>query len=139
VDRAALDAALALGGWCPRGRRAQDGPIAERYPLRETPARDYAQRTEWNVRDADATLIVACGKLSGGTRLTRDLALGYPRAVMSVCPRSSPDLAPVLAWLREHRIETLNVAGPREHADGGVYREAYGFLYRLFAVWGATA
>ena len=62
VDRAALDAALALGmrcgGWCPAGRWAEDGPIDPRYPLRETPSGDPAQRTEWNVRDSDATLIL---------------------------------------------------------------------------------
>ena len=60
MDRAALDAALALGlpcgGWCPRGRLAEDGPIDPRYPLRETPSGDYRQRTEWNGRDADGTL-----------------------------------------------------------------------------------
>jgi hypothetical protein len=62
VDRAALDAALACGlpcgGWCPRGRRAEDGPIDPGYPLRETPGDDYAERTEWNVRDSDATLVL---------------------------------------------------------------------------------
>ena len=62
VDRAALDVALELGlpcgGWCPRGRRAEDGPIDPRYPLTETPWDGYPQRTEWNVRDADGTLIL---------------------------------------------------------------------------------
>nr|NIR98506.1 hypothetical protein [Gammaproteobacteria bacterium]NIV21191.1 hypothetical protein [Gammaproteobacteria bacterium] len=57
VDRAALDAALTLGvpcgGWCPAGRRAEDGVIPARYPLHETPSSDYAQRTAWNVRDSD--------------------------------------------------------------------------------------
>jgi hypothetical protein len=65
VDRAALDAALALGlpigGWCPLGRRTEDGPVPDRYPLRETPSADYAERTEWNVRDSDATLILHRG------------------------------------------------------------------------------
>jgi len=40
ADRAGLDAAMALGipvgGWCPRGRRAEDGPIPAIYPLTET-------------------------------------------------------------------------------------------------------
>src|SRR5262245_51361441 len=63
VDRAALDVALELGipcgGWCPKGRLAEDGPIPERYPLKETTLRVYPQRTEWNVRDSDGTLVLA--------------------------------------------------------------------------------
>ena len=78
VDRAALDAAcalgLALGGWCPRGRRAEDGAIPAEYPLRETPGEDYAERTEWNVRDASATLVLTRGQPSPGTALTIELA-----------------------------------------------------------------
>ena len=78
VDRAALDVALSLGipcaGWCPRGRRAEDGPIDARYPLNETPSTSYAKRTEWNVRDSDATLILARLPLGGGTALTERLA-----------------------------------------------------------------
>src|SRR3954447_14624932 len=74
VDRAALDVALALGipcgGWCPRGRGAEDGLIPERYPLVETPAADASQRTRWNVRDSDGTLILAWGEPTGGTLLT---------------------------------------------------------------------
>lgn len=65
VDRAGLDAALGLGipcgGWCPRGRRALDGRIPDQYPLRETEARNYNRRTEWNIRDSDATLILNIG------------------------------------------------------------------------------
>src|SRR3954454_8651242 len=74
VDRAALDVALALGipcgGWCPKGRKAEDGPIEDRYPLSETPSSDYRQRTLWNIRDSDATLILTWGEPTGGTLLT---------------------------------------------------------------------
>ena len=66
VDRAALDVALDLslpcGGWCPKGRKAEDGPIAAHYPLTETPLDSYPQRTEWNVRDSDGTLVLTRGK-----------------------------------------------------------------------------
>jgi hypothetical protein len=69
VDGAALDAAmavgLAVGGWCPRGRRAEDGPIPERYPLRETPTAEYRVRTDWNERDSDGTLILAESRSPG--------------------------------------------------------------------------
>jgi hypothetical protein len=84
VDRAALDVALELGvpcgGWCPRGRRAEDGPIPDRYPLRETPWHGYPQRTEWNVRDADGTLVLTAGGPDRGTALTLRVAdrLGKP-------------------------------------------------------------
>jgi len=74
VDRAALDAAmragLTVGGWCPRGRKAEDGVIPDIYPLKETRGAAYRTRTRWNVRDADATLILCRGEPSGGTLLT---------------------------------------------------------------------
>ena len=74
VDRAALDVALELalatGGWCPRGRRAEDGRISDRYPLTETPAEDDRQCTDGNVRDSDANLMFAAGRPTGGTALT---------------------------------------------------------------------
>ena len=77
MDRAALDVALELGfpcgGWCPSGRLAEDGPLQEIYPLKETPSKAYAQRTEWNVRDSDGTLVLHRGSLSGGTALTVEL------------------------------------------------------------------
>lgn len=54
------------GGWCPRGRLAEDGPISPVYPLsEETTLSDYAVRTAWNVRDSDATLVLAAGPLTG--------------------------------------------------------------------------
>src|SRR5512134_3746342 len=90
VDRAALDAALALGlpcgGWCPRGRRAEDGAIPLHYPLRETPTARYPQRTEWNVRDSDGTLILTRGRPRGGTAYTISVArrLGRPLLVVDL-------------------------------------------------------
>lgn len=135
VDRGALDAALRLGlscgGWCPKGRRAEDGPIPVRYPLRETPERCYRQRTAWNVRDADATLILARGPLRGGTALTRRLARDLGRPWRVVDPDSDCDLEPVLDWLAEHRVRILNVAGPRESQAPGIEAQARNCLLRL--------
>jgi len=78
VDRAALDAAIEAGlehgGWCPRGRIAEDGIIPFRYKLIETPSSCYEERTEWNVRDADATLIILFGEAGGGTAYTIEVA-----------------------------------------------------------------
>lgn len=132
VDRAALDVALALGlpcgGWCPRGRRAEDGPLAARYPLRETPTEDYAERTIWNVRDADGTLILHAGELSGGTAQTVEAAtrLGKPCLVLDLS--HPPSSETVRAWIAAHRVQILNVAGPRESKSPGIYAKAEAFL-----------
>jgi hypothetical protein len=132
VDRAALDVALRLGlpcgGFCPRGRRAEDGPLARRYPLVETPSPDYAQRTEWNVRDADGTLVLTSGALRGGTALTarRARALGKPLLVLDLA--LEPDPRSVAAWATAHGVRVLNVAGPRESQRPGFYARAFRFL-----------
>ena len=136
VDRAALDAALELGipcgGWCPRGRLAEDGAIPSRYPLVETPTRRYPQRTEWNVRDSDGTLALVRGRPRGGTALTLRLAeaMGRPRQVVDLA--SAPEPEAVRRWIAVHAIRTLNVAGPRESEWPGIGVEAAGFLRRVF-------
>lgn len=132
MDRAALDAAIALGvpvgGWCPRGRLAEDGPIDPRYPLRETPASGYPQRTEWNVRDSDGTLVLTRGRPSGGTALTIALARQHRRPVFVLDLSAEPEVAPLLHWLDAEGISVLNVAGPRESQQPGIQREARSFL-----------
>ena len=136
VDRAALDAALELGvpcgGWCPKGRRAEDGPLDARYPLMETPSAEYGQRTEWNVRDADGTLVLARGELTGGTAQTVALAaqMGKPHLVLDLA--AQPDAAAALAWADAFRVEVLNVAGPRESTRPGIYAQAAQFLRAVF-------
>lgn len=132
VDRAALDVALELGlscgGWCPKGRRAEDGRIASRYPLQDTPSAAYAQRTAWNVRDADATLILTLGELSGGTAQTAVWARRYHKPVLILDLADKPNAAVARAWLRDHRVQTLNVAGPRESKRPGAYAQGARFL-----------
>lgn len=139
VDRAALDVALELGipcgGWCPRGRLAEDGPIPERYPLRETRTPRYARRTLWNVRDSDATLILAREPLGGGTAYTERCARDLERPCL-VVPPDAPDIAilgRVHAWLEENDVEILNVAGPRESGAPGIHDRAVAFLRALLS------
>jgi len=138
VDRAALDVALALGiscgGWCPRGRRAEDGPIDRRYPMRETGGSDPGERTRQNVADGEATLILARRPLSGGTALTHDWAekLGKASLVIDPCASDAASAA-VAAWLAEHVPQVLNVAGPRESESPGIYQESRAFLTKLWA------
>ena len=137
VDRAALDVALALGipcgGWCPAGRRAEDGPISDRYPLRETPSPEYGQRTEWNVRDSDATLIVARRPLSGGTARTLKLARAYGKPYQVADPARFPEVERICQWLQSVAPAVLNVAGPRDDPRGQVYRQARKFLLAVLA------
>lgn len=133
ADRAALDAAITLGlpygGWCPAGGWAEDLPtppgLLARYPaLREARAGPRSTRTRWNVRDSDATLVLALAATtpSPGTRLTVEVAgeLGRPLLVADVT-----DVETVRAWLGQLGAGVLNVAGPRESEEPGLYAAAY--------------
>lgn len=147
VDRAALDAALefglAVGGWCPRGRRAEDGRIPDRYPLVETTARSYAVRTAWNVRDSDGTLVLVNDEVGSGTRLTiasarrqqrpcKVVHLQPPRdGLFDAFPGTRDLLHEVVQWLQQFNIEVLNVAGPRASSNPSVYGHAHQFLLTL--------
>jgi len=138
VDRAALDAALSLGlncgGWCPEGRRAEDGTIPDLYPLKETPDRDYVQRTEWNVRDSDATLILCRGKPSGGTAMTVQFAKAAGKPVYLVDLEATVDEQGVRRWLDEQRVAILNIAGSRESQHPGIYRQTFTLLLNLLVL-----
>ena len=155
VDRAALDVAIergiAYGGWCPKGGWAEDLPeppgLLARYPqLRETPLADPAQRTQWNVRDADACMIVllaACGlAASKGTALAQEMADRYRKPVL-VADLADPEVQDRAArWLGAQREAfgasfTLAVGGPRESEAPGIYERAVTFLRA--AIGGAHA
>lgn len=139
VDRAALDTAWAydvpVGGWCPRGRRAEDGRIPERYPLRETPTAEYEQRTAWNVRDSDGTLIVTDGTLAGGTALTKQEAEQQGRPVLHVRTDDPVPVDMIRGWGDTNDVRVLNVAGPRASEVEGIYERSRrlldAFLERL--------
>ncbi len=133
VDCAALDAAIELGiehgGWCPRGRRAEDGVIPARYQLRETAEEDHAVRTERNVLDSDGTVLLTRGAPAGGSALTATLARQHGRPLLHVDLADTPDpVARVRAWLSSRGIERLNVAGPRESDAPGIADEVRALL-----------
>jgi hypothetical protein len=120
ADRAALDWAIARGvaysGWCPKNRKAEDGVIPERYVLRETPSEDFTQRTEWNVRDSDGTVIFSVRPdLEGGSELTRRIALKLGKPVIHLCRSETHSAAHVALkkFIQDNQIRALNVAGPR--------------------------
>jgi hypothetical protein len=137
VDRAALDVArllkLECGGWCPKGRLAEDGRIPDDYPLRETDTADYAERTELNVRDSDGTLILTVGPPIGGTAYTIECArkLRKPHVVVDLLSNSPSDA--VTRWLNDYSIAVLNVAGPRQSQSPEGYELAYRFLFSLLS------
>jgi hypothetical protein len=139
VDRAALDVAIELGlphgGWCPKGRRAEDGRLPEHYQLQETSSTDYASRTAQNVLDSDGTLILHRGPLRGGTRLTAQIARQHNRPLLRIdlsAPAKSA-VAAIRAWLTRHRIATLNVAGPRESTQPGIGAQTSAILRQILA------
>ena len=142
VDRAALDAALAcglpVGGWCPAGRWAEDGPVPDRYPLLETPEADPAQRTRWNVRDSDATLALVRGEPRGGTALAAECARRLARPLLVVDLDAAPAPAQIASWLAREGVRVLHVAGPRESEAPGVARAAGALLRRVFASRAST-
>ena len=119
ADRAALDWAIkngiAHGGWCPKGRKAEDGPIGIRYHLSETPRADYLQRTEWNVRDSDGTVIFTIAELlSGGSRATADFAAKHRKPFLHISAAvKEKAVAWLEAFLRENPVTVLNIAGTR--------------------------
>jgi hypothetical protein len=133
VDRGALDAALAAsfpcGGWCPQGRKAEDGVIAGHYPLAEMSVPGYRPRTRQNVLDSDGTLIVFFGAPSGGTLETLRIAEEAGKPFLTLDASIKPveiSAVEAAAFIEQHAIATLNVAGPREstHAGGGEYARA---------------
>lgn len=124
ADRAALDFAIEQGiphcGWCPRGRKAEDGPISEIYQLVEADSYRYDQRTKWNVRDSDATVVLTIARqATGGSGLTlgiaRKLAKPHLHLAKDAYRRSLPGKAGEVLrlFLLEHNVCRLNVAGPR--------------------------
>ena len=137
VDRAALDAAMdagiAAGGWCPEGRKAEDGVIPGKYPVEVLPGAGYKQRTRKNVIDSDATLIIYFGYLSGGTEQTLAICMREKKPYLLVDARelSIERVAERIKEFINHKeISTLNVAGPRASDE----KEAYAYTKRALTI-----
>lgn len=153
ADRAALDAAIACnvphGGWCPKGRLAEDGRIPKRYQLQEMDADDYPSRTRANVEAADLTLIFSHGPLTGGSLLTQQFAEELNKPCVHMDLLAQPDVFQCLEsgssggplffqTLEKIKSEfpmvgniTLNIAGPRASGDPQIYDAVYEQLLRL--------
>jgi hypothetical protein len=139
VDRAALDAALRLGiphgGWLPKGRITEDGPLPVQYKLVELPTDSYAERTEKNVLDSDGTLIISRGTPTGGTDYTRKMALKHGKQMLHIdlALYSNPmDASSIVSsWIKMSKIEILNVAGPRASKDPDIYAAALAIMMHI--------
>lgn len=140
ADRAALDFAikhrLSYGGWLPKGRKTEDGPLDPQYQLQEMPTGNYAHRTEQNVLDADGTVIVSHGVLTGGSALTREFARRHGRHwihidLAEVSPAQAA--ARLSSWVTQNNVRVLNVAGPKAGKDPKIYKAALNLLEKAFA------
>ena len=137
VDRAALDAALesgiSAGGWCPQGREAEDGPIAEKYPLQELTDGSYKERTLKNVQDSDATVLIYFESISGGTAETLSFCLNEKKSYLLI---NGSDITEESAskqikqFINENQISILNVAGPRASKE----KRAYEYTKQAFTL-----
>lgn len=135
VDRAALEVAMDLGwmhgGWCPAGRLAEDGTVPSRYDLKEHESTAYPARTEQNVVDSDATLILYDSDLRGGTLLTRRFARKHTKPHFTATLQAHT-ISEVRDWLNEIKPRTLNVAGPRESNCPGIQTRTISYLHSVF-------
>jgi Circularly permutated YpsA SLOG family len=136
-DRAALDWALQrnveCGGWCPKGWKAEEGPIDPKYPLKETPSASYLQRTEWNVRDSDATVLLSVKPvLTGGSKRTVEFVRKHRRPHLHLYAGDNAAADKLKAFSEEHRVKILNVAGPRASKEPGVEEFVISTLDKAF-------
>ena len=136
VDRAALDIAIELnishGGYCPLGRKAEDGIIPMKYKLIELESALYADRTMKNVVSSDGTLILHSGIITNGTTLTKEFCIkeNKPLIIINIFDVSKTSRLNFSDWLKENSINILNVAGQRE-SEKGNYEIAKQVLYQL--------
>lgn len=137
VDRAALDFALengiSCGGYCPKGRLAEDGIIDKKYPLLETQSSIYQERTRLNIEQSDAVLVIFEKDLGKGTKLAIEFAEKTNKSIfVAKMPSNNQLLEEVIIWLNKLKPIRLNIAGPRESSDMGIYEKTYTFLTDAF-------
>jgi hypothetical protein len=138
VDRAALDVALKHGiecdGWCPAGRIDEFGRIPSLYPLKELERGTFADRTLQNVKDSDGTIAIFFAELRGGTEFTVECCkqLQRPHKLIDAAEMSANEAAAAIVdFVRHHRIEILNVAGPRQSE----WPEGYEYAFRVIDIF----
>lgn len=136
VDRAALDFAIRHdiphGGFCPKGRRAEDGVLPARYKLTETESSIYAQRTAMNVQDADGVLIIVDkGRWGEGCKFTRESCLKFSKKYLVIDVSKARGWKSFQEWWVTCDIMVLNIAGNRESSSQGIYEKSFAFLEQI--------
>lgn len=139
VDQAALVVAVAnnfpYGGWIPKNRETEHGPLDKRFQMEETPLHDHTQRTEWNVRDSSGTAIFSLiPDLEGGTLKTLQYVLLYQRPLLHLIVESKAldedNIQALRLFIEANHIRSLNVAGPRESDAPGIFERVKSILTR---------
>lgn len=132
VDHAVLDFALKheipCGGWCPKGRIAEDGKISNKYPLQETTTSEYSERTEMNILNSDATLVIHSLEIDDGTKLTIELCSKYNKPLFELILQEETRKPGPINWIKENNVQVINIAGPRESNAPGIYKKTLAFL-----------
>lgn len=138
VDRAALDAALDLGipvgGFCPKGRLAEDGVIPAHYPLAELATESYPARTSKNIEHSDGTLLLFLGIIgygSRGSQLAVRLCRERSKPLCKMDLGRQPCAETVRRWIEIYSVSVLNVAGNRESGAPGIGAKAKAFLLEV--------
>ncbi len=139
ADRAALDFAIQYGiphgGWVPKGRKAEDGPLPRKYRVKETRSANYPERTEQNVIHSDGTVIISHGSLTEGSANTEKMSVKHnrPRLHLDMKRLTVREASQMLrAWMAENNIEVLNVAGPRKSNNPLIYETTLEVLKATF-------
>ena len=143
ADRGGLDAALDLdfphGGWCPYGRRAEDGRIPDRYELVETASTSYKVRTRLNITESEGTVIFVRGQVSQGSALTSEYATWHKKPWLLVdlaaVPSRDAAILKVSRFIAENEVEVLNIAGSRESVSPGIQEEVRSIMRRVLQVF----
>jgi hypothetical protein len=145
ADRGALDAAIALGvphgGWCPAGRRAEDGPIPSRYELLETAEWEYPPRTRLNILHSEGTVIFTTGEPTGGSRLTVKLCEEHVKPFLHVdlgLHDENEAVDQICDWIDAYDIHNINVAGSRESSVPGIQKLVEQIIIRVVNEFGGT-
>ena len=120
---AAMDRDIPVGGWCPKGRKSEDGKIPDRYPLKEHKSPEYPPRTAANVKDSDGTVVYTFGPAERGSALTISLCKKIGRPCLHLDLKKlhySQAVAKTALFVKRNQIKVLNVAGNRESKSPGI-------------------
>lgn len=99
-----------------------EGPIPAKYRLTETPSANYLQRTEWNVRDSDGTVVFTFASVAtGGSLKTIGFAKKHGKPCLHISKDGDGHPAALRKFVVDHGIGTLNVAGSRESKEPGIH------------------